>query len=74
MPVTIKLFASFQQGRFEVQQRKLPPGTTLGSLLDQLEIPRQELGVLLVGGRHADVARVAQPGDVISIFPLLGGG
>jgi molybdopterin converting factor small subunit len=72
--VTIKLFATFQQGRFEVAQRPVAPGTTLGALVDDLGIPREELGVLLVAGRHADLEREARPGDVISIFPLLGGG
>jgi molybdopterin synthase sulfur carrier subunit len=72
--VTVKLFATFQQGRFEVAERELAPGTTVGALLDQLGIPRAELGVLLVSGRHAELDRVPSPGETISIFPLLGGG
>jgi molybdopterin synthase sulfur carrier subunit len=72
--VTVKLFATFQQGRFEVAERELAPGTTVGALLDQLGIPREELGVLLVSGRHAELDRVPGPGETISIFPLLGGG
>jgi molybdopterin converting factor small subunit len=72
--VTVKLFASFQENRFEVAERDLEPGTNLGALLDLLAIPREELGVLLVSGRHADLERPVAAGDVIAIFPLLGGG
>ncbi len=72
--VTVKLFASFQQGRFEIAQRDLAPGTTLAALVDALCIPREEVGIVLVSGRHATLDRVARPGETIAIFPLLGGG
>ena len=74
MPLTIKLFATFRQGRFDVAQRECPPGTTLGSIVDELGIRRQEIGVLLVGGRHADLEHVPAADATVSIFPLLGGG
>jgi molybdopterin synthase sulfur carrier subunit len=74
MGVMIKLFATFQKGRFATQQRECPPGTTIATLVDELGIARAEIGVLLVGGRHADLEHVAAAGDTIAIFPLLGGG
>lgn len=74
MSVTVKLFATFQKGRFQVAPRACPPGTTLATLVDELAIPREEIGVLLVGGRHAELEHAPAPGDVVSIFPLLGGG
>ncbi len=74
MPLTIKLFATFQRNRFDVASREYPPGTTLGAIVDDLGIPREEIGVLLVGGRHASLADAPVPGDTVAIFPLLGGG
>jgi sulfur-carrier protein len=74
MPLTIKLFATFQKGRFDVARRECPPGTTLAAIVDELGIPREEIGVLLVGGRHAELEHVPGPDDTVSIFPLLGGG
>ena len=49
-------------------------GTTLGKIVDELGIAREEIGVLLVGGRHAELEHVPAAGDTIAIFPLLGGG
>lgn len=72
--VTIKLFATFRVGRFETSERDCAAGTTLGQLVRALGIPPEEVGVLLVGGRHAEFAHVVAPGETIAIFPLLGGG
>ena len=74
MPMTIKLFATFQQGRFAVAERDYPRGTTLGAVVDDLGIARHEIGVLLVGGRHAELEHAPAPGETVAIFPLLGGG
>ncbi|HEX9291134.1 MAG TPA: MoaD/ThiS family protein [Anaeromyxobacteraceae bacterium] len=74
MHVNVKLFATFQKGRFERSTLECEPGTALGTLVDGLGIPRDEIGVLLVGGRHVELSYAAAAGDTISIFPLLGGG
>jgi molybdopterin synthase sulfur carrier subunit len=74
MLVTIKLFATFRTGRFDVAQVEQPPAATLGSIVDALGIPRDEIGILLLGGRHADLNHQPSSGDVVSIFPLVGGG
>jgi molybdopterin synthase sulfur carrier subunit len=74
MQLTVKLFATFRAGRFEVAQMEFPAGATVGSVVDELRIPREEIGILLVGGRHADLEHQPAPGATLSIFPLVGGG
>jgi sulfur-carrier protein len=74
MELTVKLFATFRTGRFEAERREYAPGTKVGAIVDDLRIRREEIGVLLVGGRHAELEHAPAPGDTISIFPLLGGG
>jgi molybdopterin synthase sulfur carrier subunit len=74
MQVTVKLFATFQSGRFDVRSLELTPGTTLAALAETLGIAPREIGVLLVGGRHAELDHVPSAGDTIAIYPLLGGG
>jgi molybdopterin synthase sulfur carrier subunit len=74
MLLTVKLFATFRSGRFDVAQLEEPAGVTVGMIVDELRIPRQEIGILLVSGRHADLDHRATAGETISIFPLLGGG
>jgi sulfur-carrier protein len=72
--VTVKLFATFRAGRFDVERRTLEAGTTVADLVAALGIPEDEIGILLVRGRHADLGLVPGAGDTISIFPLVGGG
>lgn len=74
MQVTVKLFATFRTGRFDVAQMEHPAGTTVGGIVDALGIPRGEIGILMVSGRHAELDQQPAPGDTISIFPLVGGG
>jgi molybdopterin synthase sulfur carrier subunit len=74
MRLTIKLFATFRAGRFDVAQVEHPPGVTLASIVDELGIPRHEIGILMVSGRHAELQHQPAAGDTVSIFPLVGGG
>ncbi len=74
MQVTVKLFATFRTGRFDVAQLEHPAGTTVGGIVDALGIPRGEIGILMVSGRHADLDEQPTHGDTIAIFPLVGGG
>ncbi len=74
MRITVRLFASFREGRFKTAVRELPAGHTVGDQVAALELPMAELGVLLVNGRHAELDRPLEEGDVCSFFPKVGGG
>lgn len=74
MQVTVKLFATFRTGRFDIAQVEHPAGTTVGGIVDALGIPREEIGILMVSGRHADLNERPGPGDTVAIFPMVGGG
>jgi molybdopterin converting factor small subunit len=74
MVVTVKLFATFRAGRFDVARFERPDGATVGEVVDGLGILRHEIGVVLVGGRHTDLAQALADGETVSIFPLVGGG
>jgi len=74
MRVTVKLFATFRNGRFKVEERDYPPGTKAGAVIEQLQIPSAKLGILLLNHRHVDRNQELNDGDTLAIFPLLGGG
>ncbi len=74
MQVTVKLFATFRTGRFKMEIREYPPGTAVGHIVDELDLPEQELGAIFVNYRLAEKDHELKEGDVISIFPLVGGG
>ena len=74
MLVEVKLFATFRQGRFKKSQLELEDRSCLSDLLEQLDIPSQEVGILLVNGRDSSPDCVLSQNDQVSIFPALGGG
>ena len=74
MQITIKLFAGFRDGRFAVREMEVGPETTVGRIVEKLEIPPAEVGVLLCNGRHVDFGHRLRDGDTCSIFPKVGGG
>jgi len=74
MALTVKLFANFRDGRFKEERREYAEGTKVGDIVDGLGIGRPEVGVLFINGRHATFEQVPGPGDIVAIFPLIGGG
>ena len=74
MHVTVKLFASFRSGRFEIETIDYPPGTTVADVADALNLPQGELGIMMINNRHVKLERVLLEGDTLALFPLLGGG
>ena len=74
MKITIKLFATFRQGRFKIAERDVADGTTAADILKSLDIAVADVGTLFVGGRHVEPDRVLMAGETLAIFPLIGGG
>jgi molybdopterin converting factor small subunit len=72
--VQVKLFAFFREGRFIKEGRELQDGYTAGEVVDDLHIPRDEVGVLMLNSRHCQFDTVLQDGDIYAIFPVIGGG
>lgn len=74
MKVNVKLFASFQTGRFKQEIREYPKQTLIGTVIDELNIPEGEVGILLLNAVHAKPEQSLSEGDLLAIFPLVGGG
>lgn len=74
MLVTIKLFATFRTGRFGQETREYAAGTTVGDILNELNLPLDEIGATLINHIHVEEDQALKDGDMLSIFPLVGGG
>lgn len=74
MHVTVKLFATFRVGRFKIDQRDYPDGITCREIIADVGLSEKEIGIVLVNGRHADLDASLADGDILSLFPLVGGG
>jgi sulfur-carrier protein len=74
MQITVKLFATFRNGRFKVAQQERPAGTACREIVLDLGLTEAEIGIILVNGRHAPLEHRLSDGDTLSLFPLVGGG
>lgn len=74
MQITLKLFATFRNGRFKIDQQELPADTDCRTVVLGLGLTEEEIGVVLVNGRHEALEYELQDGDTLSLFPLVGGG
>ncbi len=74
MQVTVKLFATFRNGRFKVTSQELTEGTACRTIMLGLELTEEQIGVVLVNGRHAALDQGLHEGDTLALFPLVGGG
>lgn len=74
MQIKVKLFATFRIGRFDIQDRDYPDGTTVHDIVKDLTLPERQLGILMINHTHVDLDRVLVDGEAVAIFPLVGGG
>ncbi|MHB1653994.1 MAG: MoaD/ThiS family protein [Desulfitobacteriaceae bacterium] len=74
MQMMIKLFATFREGRFKVESWERSEGTKVVDILNELNIKTEDVAILLRNGRDVGVNDVLHDGDIVSLFPPVGGG
>jgi molybdopterin converting factor small subunit len=74
MQVTIKLFATFRNGRFKIDRQELPDGTDVRTVVLSLGLTEAEIGIIMLNGRHGELDQKLNDNDTLSLFPLVGGG
>jgi molybdopterin converting factor small subunit len=74
MQITVKLFAGFRKGRFKVRIIEFTAGIAVAHVVQKLGITEAEVGILICNGRHIDLTGKLEEGDVLSVFPKVGGG
>ena len=74
MKVTVKLFASLRKGRFAVYDFDYQEGATIGHILASLHISEEEAAIIFINARHGAPDSPLNEGDLVAIFPPVGGG
>ena len=72
--IQVRLFATFREDRFKDKEMDFPESSPVMDLLEQLNIPAKQVGILLVNGQSATAETKLKSDDVVSIFPAIGGG
>jgi sulfur carrier protein len=74
MKVTVKLFASLRQGCFEAKVIDCDAQSTVEQIIRYFGIPRDQVSIILVNSKHVDFACPLSEGDILALFPPVGGG
>lgn len=74
MKLHVRLFATLRTNRFKTSTLDVPSGTKVKQIADMLEIPYEELALILINGKNAGLEHELQDNDTLSLFPPVGGG
>lgn len=74
MEVEVRLFATFREGREKKQKIEIKENTNILDIISMLNIDENEVAIMLLNGKDGTSDRILKDGDVISLFPPVGGG
>lgn len=72
--IEVRLFATLREGREKISFLDAKEFNTVGEVADYFKIPHEELAICLINGRHSKLDSPVNDGDVIALFPPVGGG
>ena len=74
MAVVVKLYATLRQNREEQYEMELASGSTVRDILRKLDIPEEDVGVIMVNARSGTFDQGLGPDDRVTLIPPIGGG
>ena len=74
MKIKVRLFATLRESRGKELMLSMQDNATPEDVIQELEIAKADVAILLVNGRDGDLAHELREGDVVSVFPPVGGG
>lgn len=72
--IEVRLFATLREGREKIQLLPAQDYPTGESILSLLNIPAGDVAIFLINGIHSKPYQSVKDGDVVAIFPPVGGG
>lgn len=72
--IEVRFFSTLRDGRGKITQVSAEEASTAADLLRRFEIPDKEVAILLINGFHSKPEDPVKDGDVVSLFPPVGGG
>ena len=72
--IEVRFFATLREGRGKIAEIGAEEVSTAGELIRRFDIPAEEVSILLINGFHSKPEDSVKDGDVISLFPPVGGG
>jgi len=74
MQIEVRLFAYFRENRFKKKNMEVDESTTVLDILNQLNIKEEDASIILISGKDGKLDSKFKNGDILSLFPPVGGG
>lgn len=74
MNVVVKLFANLRINNEKEYALEIKDGSTPADILNKINIPLEDVAIVIINGRRKEIDTSLQEGDIVSIFPPVGGG
>ncbi len=77
--IEVRLFSSLRKyqpdsGDNDMLSVQVAEKARLSDLFSELKIPRKEIAIVMVNGKHEKDDYILQNGDRVGIFPMIAGG
>ena len=72
--IEVRFFATLRDGRGKIAQVEAEKAKDAGDILRLFGIRPEEVAILLINGFHSKPEDPVRDGDLISLFPPVGGG
>ena len=72
--IEVRFFATLRKDRGKMAEVPAEEVSTAGDILRRFKIPTEEVAILLINGFHSKPENPVKDGDIISLFPPVGGG
>lgn len=72
--IEVRLFATFREGREKILFLDPNQFKIAAEVLDFVNIPHEQVAIYLINGRHSKLTDSIKDGDILAIFPPVGGG
>ena len=72
--IEIRLFATLREKRFDKKRIKINGIQKVEDIIRKLDMNPEEVAIIFVNRKHARLDTKIKPGDIVSLFPKIGGG
>lgn len=72
--IEVRLFATLREGRGKIVMLPAEAFPDAGAIIRHLDIPAEEVAILLINGFHQKPETEVKDGDIVALFPPVGGG
>lgn len=72
--IEVRVFATLRQGREKITMLSPDAIACAADILERLNIEKQDVSILLINGFHKTPDTPVADGDIVALFPPVGGG